>query len=89
MDWAMKSLRNKIVQTMAIALLAVWSTAPVAAQEPTEADVAAYVQSFEGYCQSIEDVLDTGAHAMVHDDPTSESLVIKWGRFRAWRAIFH
>jgi hypothetical protein len=80
MDWAMKSLRNKIVQTMAIALLAVWSTAPVAAQEPTEAEVAAYVQSFEGYCQSIEDVLDTGAHAMVHDDPTSESLVIKWGR---------
>jgi hypothetical protein len=80
LELAMKSQRNILAQTMWIALLVVSSTAPVAAQEPTEAEVAAYVQSFEGNCQSTEDVLDTGAHAVVYDDPTRESLVLKWGR---------
>lgn len=47
---------------------------------PTEAEIAAYQKSFDGYCLSVEDVLDTGAHAVVHDDPTRESLLIKWGR---------
>ena len=75
-----KSLSSVLVQAMWIALLAVWSTARVAAQEPTEAEIAAYEQSFEGYCESVEDVLDTGAHAVVHDDPKRESLLLKWGR---------
>lgn len=53
---------------------------PLAAEEPTAADIEAYRQSFSGFCESVEDVLDTGAHAFVHDDPTRESLIVKWGR---------
>jgi hypothetical protein len=51
-----------------------------AAQPPTESELADYAQSFEGYCESIEDLLDTGVHAVVHDDPTRDSLLFQWGR---------
>jgi hypothetical protein len=70
---------------MWIALLAIWGTASVAAQEPTQAEIAAYIKSFEGYCKTVEDVLDTGAHAVRLDHPKmvlrdKESPLLKWGR---------
>jgi hypothetical protein len=74
----MKSQKSRCVAWFA--MLFVWMTVQTPAQEPSPADVAAYVESFEGYCESIEDILDTGAHAVVHDDPTRDSLVLKWGR---------
>lgn len=64
------------------ALLAVWCSSSHAAAEPTEAEIAAHQQSFEGYCQSVEDVMDTRAHAVVHDGPRRERLLLKWGRER-------
>jgi len=81
----MKSVRNMLVQTMGIALLAFWGTASVPAEEPTAAEIAAYEQSYEGYCKTVEDVLDTGAHAVRLDHPKmilrdKESPLLKWGR---------
>jgi hypothetical protein len=76
----MKSLVSILIRTIGIALVAIGSAAPVATQEPSEAEIAAYKKSFEGYCKTIEDVLDTGAHAVVYDDPTRDSLLLKWGR---------
>ena len=58
-----------------------------AAQSPTEAELAAYQKALDGYCQTIEDVLDTGAHAVVHDDPTRDSLVLKWGREQGLKGL--
>ena len=80
MNDRMKSLRNIFGQTMWIALLAVWSTAPVAAAEPTEAEIAAYEQSFEGYCQSVEDFLDCRPIQTAGNNPEAENLLLKWGR---------
>lgn len=53
---------------------------PAKRDKPTAAELDAYNKMFDGYCETVEDVLDTGTHAMVHDDPTRESLVIQWGR---------
>lgn len=50
------------------------------AEAPTAAELEAFNRSHEGYCQTIEDFLDTGAHAVVHDDPTRDSVLLKWGR---------
>ena len=47
----------------------------------TEAEKAAYEQSFEGYCQSVEDFLDCRPISRRdHDNPERESLLLKWGR---------
>jgi len=83
-----KTRRSMLGPTMWFALLAIPGTAPVAAQEPTEAEIAAYKKSFEGYCQSVEDVLDTGAHAVVHDDPTREGAVAPHQRFPRKRGLY-
>jgi hypothetical protein len=79
MNDRMKSLRNISVQTMGIALLAVWGTAPVAAAEPTEAEKAAYEQSFEGYCQSVEDFLDARPFQTGGNILGTEDTLIRWG----------
>ena len=78
--WPLPTAEMWLGRTAWIALVAIGVTASVVAAEPTAAEIAAHQQSFEGYCQSVEDVLDTGAHAVVHDDPTRASLLLKWGR---------
>jgi len=77
----MQSLRNILVQPMGIALLAVWGTAPVAAEEPTAAEIAAYEQSFEGYCHSVEDFLDYRPHLTFGflKNPGNEERFFQWG----------
>jgi hypothetical protein len=80
MNNRMKLLRNMLGQTMRIALLAFGGTVPVAAGEPSEAEKAAYEQSFEGYCQSVEDFLDCRPIQTAGNNPETESLLLKWGR---------
>lgn len=76
----MKVRKKNLAQWQSVFLLVTLLPVSTFAQKPIEAEIAAYNRQFDGYCQSIEDLLDTGAHAVVHDDPTRESLVLKWGR---------
>ena len=80
MHGRMKSLGNMLGQTMWIAFLGVWATAPIGAAEPTEAEIAAYEQSFEGYCQSVEDFLDCRPIVTSGNRPGTEDLLLQWGR---------
>jgi hypothetical protein len=76
----MKSLRNILSQAMWIALVAFLVTTSVGAAEPTEAEKAAYNQSFDGYCENVEDFLDARPHQTAGNNPGTESLLLKWGR---------
>jgi len=64
----------------AVALLSALMVSASVAQAPTDAQRAAYDRAYEGYCETIADFLDTGAHATVHDDPTRDSILLQWGR---------
>ncbi len=64
----------------AAVLLSTLAVSANVAQAPTDAQRAAFDRAYEGYCETIEDFLDTGAHATVHDDPTRDSILLQWGR---------
>jgi hypothetical protein len=80
MNDMMKSLRNILGQAMWIALVAFLVTTSVGAAEPTEAEKAAYNQSFDGYCENVEDFLDCRPYQTAGNNPEMESLLLKWGR---------
>jgi hypothetical protein len=68
-------------KTMGIAPMALEGMVSLAAAEPAKAEVAAYEQSFEGYCQSVEDVLDSRPHKTSGAGSVNvEDFLLKWGR---------
>jgi len=89
----MKSRRSKLVQTIGIALLVVWGTAPIAAQHiiwdttsvggavPTAAEKVAYEKSFLGHCQRVEDFMDyRGNPIRMSYVLERENELLTWGR---------
>jgi len=93
MTCRVKSRRSRLVQTIGIALLVVWGTAPIAAQDivwdttsvggavPTAAEKAAYEKSFLGHCQRVEDFMDyRGIPIRMSYVLARENELLTWGR---------
>jgi hypothetical protein len=85
--WLLADSRSTSPESPAKAAPTTPAASPESDRKPTEAEIGAYKESFAGYCKSVEDVLDTGAHAVVHDDPTRESLLLKWGREQGLKGL--
>lgn len=49
------------------------------AQKYSDAEMAQYEKSFDGYCETVEDFLDCRPHQTLGNNTESESILLKWG----------
>lgn len=65
-----------------LSVISAWFGAVVlcSAVEYSDAEIQAYVQSFDGYCENVEDFLDCRPINTAGNRPGSEEFILKWGR---------